>query len=71
MLVPPNIPDDRLEALRRAYDATMKDPDFLAEAKQRNMKVDPRTGEQIEAVLHAVAALPPELIAKAGEMARK
>jgi tripartite-type tricarboxylate transporter receptor subunit TctC len=71
MLAPPGIPEDRLEALRRAYDATMKDPAFLAEAEQRNMKVDPRTGEQIEAVLRAIAALPPELIAKAGEMARK
>ncbi len=71
MLTPPNIPEDRLNALRRAYDTTMKDAAFLAEAQQRNMKVDPRTGEQIEAVLRSIAAPPPELIAKAGEMARK
>src|SRR5215831_4589930 len=71
VLTPPGIPEDRLDALRRAYDATMTDAGLLAEAKQRNMKVDPRTGEQIEAVLRAIASLPPELIAKAGEMARK
>src|SRR5260221_3291003 len=59
MLVPPGIPEDRLEALRRAYDATMKDPGFLAEAEQRNIKVDPRTGEQIEAGLGGGAASPP------------
>jgi len=71
VLTPPGIPEDRLDALRRAFDATMTDAGFLAEAKQRNMKVDPRTGEQIEAVLRKIASLPPEVIAKAGEMARK
>jgi tripartite-type tricarboxylate transporter receptor subunit TctC len=70
-LAPPNVPADRVNALRRAFDATMKDQAFLEEAKQRRFEVDPRTGEQVEAVLRAVAALPPELIAKAGEMARK
>jgi len=70
-LTPPGVPADRVHALRRAFDATMKDPAFLEEAKQRRFEVEPRTGEQIEAVLRAVASLPPDLIAKAGEMARK
>src|SRR5262245_20742461 len=70
-LAPPNVPADRVNALRRAFDATMKDPAFLEEVKQRRFEVDPRTGEQIEAVLRSIASLPPELIAKAGEMARK
>ena len=68
MLAPPNIPADRVEALRRAFDATMKDRGFLEEAKQRNFEVEPRTGEQVEAVLRGVARLSPELIAKAGEL---
>jgi len=68
MLAPPNIPADRVEALRRAFDATIKDRGFLEEAKQRNFEVEPRTGEQVEAVLRGVSSLSPELIAKAGEL---
>jgi hypothetical protein len=65
------VPPDRVNALRRAFDATMKDQAFLDEAKQRNLEVDPRTGEQIEAVLRSIASLPEDLTAKAGEMIRK
>jgi tripartite-type tricarboxylate transporter receptor subunit TctC len=67
-LAPPGVPPDRVNALRRAFDATMKDQAFLDEAKQRKFEVDPRTGEQIEAVLRSIASLPEELTAKAGEM---
>jgi tripartite-type tricarboxylate transporter receptor subunit TctC len=70
-LAPPGVPLDRVDALRRAFDATMTDEAFLDEAKQRNLEVTPRTGEQIEAVLRAVADLPDELKAKAAEMIRK
>jgi tripartite-type tricarboxylate transporter receptor subunit TctC len=70
-LAPPGVPTDRLNALRRAFDATMKDQGFLDEAKQRKFEVDPRTGEQVEAVLRAVASLPESLKAKAAEMIRK
>jgi tripartite-type tricarboxylate transporter receptor subunit TctC len=44
---PPQIPSDRLEALRRAFDATMKDPDFVAFTKQAKLDVDPSTGEAV------------------------
>jgi len=71
MLAPPGVPADRVSALRRAFDATMKDPAFREEAKQRKLEVDPRTGEEIEAVLRSVAAMPPEVIAKAADMTRK
>ena len=45
---PPDVPKDRLLALRRAFDATMKDPAYLAEAKSQKMDVDPMTGEEME-----------------------
>jgi len=67
-LAPPGVPADRVNALRRAFDATMKDQAFLDEAKQRKFEVDARTGEQIEAVLRSIASLPEELTTKAGEM---
>jgi tripartite-type tricarboxylate transporter receptor subunit TctC len=41
---PPSIPADRLEALRRAFDATMKDPEFVSTARKQNLDLDPRTG---------------------------
>jgi tripartite-type tricarboxylate transporter receptor subunit TctC len=68
MLAPPNVPGDRIQALRRAFDATMKDPAFLEEAKQRKLEVDSRTGEEIEAVLRSVASLPEDTRLKAAEM---
>ena len=70
-LAPPNVPPDRVHALRRAYDATMTDPAFLEEAKLRKLEVDPRTGEHVEGVLRAIAALPDELKAKAAQMTRR
>jgi tripartite-type tricarboxylate transporter receptor subunit TctC len=70
-LAPPNIPADRVEALRRAYDATMRDPAFLAEARLRRLEVDPRTGEYVEGVLRSIARLPDDVIAKAAQMTRK
>ena len=64
-LTPPNVPAERVHALRRAFDATMKDPAFLEEARQRKLEVDPRTGEHVEGVIRAIAGLSPEVIAKA------
>jgi tripartite-type tricarboxylate transporter receptor subunit TctC len=71
LLAPPNVPAERVAALRRAFDATMRDPAFLDEARLRRLEVDPRTGEYVEGVLRAIAALPDEVIAKAAQMTRK
>ena len=38
--VPPDVPADRVQALRRAFDATMKDPEFLADAKKLKLEID-------------------------------
>jgi tripartite-type tricarboxylate transporter receptor subunit TctC len=43
-----NVPLERVEALRRAFDATMKDADFLAEAKQQDLDISPWTGEELQ-----------------------
>jgi tripartite-type tricarboxylate transporter receptor subunit TctC len=62
---PPGIPDDRKAALRKAFDDTMKDPEFLAEAAKAKTEVSPMTGAGIDRVLGEVYALPTELIEKA------
>jgi len=63
----PGVPADRLTALRRAFDATMKDPDFLAELKAEGGSVSPLAGERLQALVSEVADLSPELTAKAKE----
>lgn len=64
-LGPPNIPADRLAALREGFMATMKDPDFLAEAAKLGIETDPVNGEKFEALIKRVAATPPAIIEKA------
>lgn len=62
---PPGVPEDRLAALRAAFSATMKDPEFLAEAKKAGLDIDPVTPEQINALLTKFANFPEHIIAKA------
>ena len=62
---PPDIPSDRLQALRQAFDATMKDPEFLADAKQQMLDIDAVSGDEIQALIKRVFASPPEVIARA------
>src|SRR5262245_45362373 len=59
---PPNVPKDRLAALRRAFDATMKDLDYLAEAKSQKRDVEPMTGEEMETLIKSFYASSPELV---------
>jgi hypothetical protein len=56
--VPPGVPDDRVQALRRAFDATMKDPEFLADAKKFSLEIDPITGEQAQELIARVLKTP-------------
>jgi tripartite-type tricarboxylate transporter receptor subunit TctC len=60
--LPPNTPTDRVAALRRAFDATMKDPAYLAEADKLKIEVDALSGEQVAAIVEQVTRTPPELV---------
>lgn len=62
---PPNIPADRLTALRQAFVATMKDKDFLAEAHKVGLDITPATAAEVENLLHHFAGFPPAIFAKA------
>ena len=64
-LAPPNIPADRLAALRESFMATMKDPEFLADAEKLGIEIDPVSGEKFETLIKHVAASPPAIIEKA------
>jgi tripartite-type tricarboxylate transporter receptor subunit TctC len=60
----PGTPKDRVEALRRAFDDTMKDPDFLAEAKRTNLTIGPLTGEELQKLVAEVSGLSPAMLEK-------
>jgi tripartite-type tricarboxylate transporter receptor subunit TctC len=64
-LAPPDVPADRLTALRDAFQKTMQDPAFLAEAAKAGMDTSFLTGEAVTEIVRKVAATPPELIAMA------
>ena len=60
---PPDVPADRLNALRRAFDATMKDPRFLADVAKAHLVVDePLTGEELAALVAKVSATPQDVV---------
>src|SRR6186713_902891 len=58
-------PADRVAALRSAFAATMKDPEFLAEAKALNFDVEPVLGEKMQKIVEKVLATPKDVAAKA------
>ena len=62
--LPPNVPAARLDALRRAFDATMKDPAYLAEADKLKIDVDPLSGEQVATLVAQVIRTPADTVAR-------
>jgi hypothetical protein len=68
MAAPPGVPDDRLAALRKAFDATLKDADFLAEAEKLQMEIDPLTAAQIDNLLKSAYTTSKDIVQKAAEL---
>ena len=69
-VAPPGVPADRVAALRVAFDATMKDAAFLAEAKTQRMEIDPVTGVEISSLLERVHTASPSVIARISELVK-
>ena len=63
----PDIPADRLAALRNAFRATMKDPEFLKDAAQLNFEVDPVYGEAMQKTVQKILSTPQHLAMRAKE----
>jgi tripartite-type tricarboxylate transporter receptor subunit TctC len=64
---PPGIPRDHLKILRDAFDATMRDPEFLDDAKRLDLEVRPVTGAEIDALVNEVLDSPPDIVRRAAE----
>jgi tripartite-type tricarboxylate transporter receptor subunit TctC len=65
---PPGTPADRVAALRRAFGATLTDPDFIAEAAKLQLEIEPMTGADIAAMLAKAYAAPKDIIERAAEL---
>ena len=62
--LPPEVPAARVAALRRAFDATMKDAAYLAEAAKAMLDISPMAGEEIGPLVARVLATPPPVVAR-------
>lgn len=60
---PPDIPAERLQALRAAYSSAMADKELLAKAKKSGRPIDPATGEEVEKMVKAALNQPPRIVA--------
>jgi tripartite-type tricarboxylate transporter receptor subunit TctC len=65
LVAPPDTPPERVAALRRAFDATVKDPEFLAEAAKSQMDILPMSGEEAQKIADSIVNTPPEIVARA------
>lgn len=59
----PGTPADRVKILRDAYAQTLKDPEFIAEAKKRSWEIKPVSGEELEVIAKDVIDQPPDVVA--------
>ena len=64
---PPGVPAARVAALRAGFDATMKDPQFLAEAKRLDLEVRPVAGAEVEKLIQEIYASPPDVVKLAAQ----
>lgn len=66
--LPPGTPKQRVQMLRKAFQDTMKDPEFLADAKQSRLGIDPVSGEELERIVSQLFKLSPAIVAKLKEV---
>ena len=53
---------ERIETLRQAFDATMHDPDFLAEMRSQTLEVRPVGGAEVQTLMRDIYASPPDVV---------
>jgi tripartite-type tricarboxylate transporter receptor subunit TctC len=69
-LAPPDTTPDNLAVLRQAFQTTLRDPGFLAEAKKMDFDIDPISAEDITRFVQATVNASPDIVAKAKEAMR-
>ena len=66
-MAPPGVPAQRIETLRRAFDATMNDAEFIAEAKKIGLTVDAMTGEKLAQTIADIYRTPKDVVSQVVE----
>lgn len=64
-VAPPNVPADRIEALREAFDRMIKDPEFIAAAAQAQMAINPLSGRDLQKLVAETARTPEDIVKRA------
>src|SRR5262245_31800366 len=67
-IAPPGVPAERVKMLRDAFMITMKDPQFLADAKRQKLDVQPEDGEYLAALIRRIYATPRPIVEKIAEL---
>ncbi len=67
-VAPPDLPPGVLKMMRDAFNATMRDPDFIAEVKRLQLDLSPSDGEHLEALIKKIYATPKPIVDKVGEL---
>ena len=68
--MPPGTPKSLVTIMRRAFDATMKDPGFLIDAEKARLELDPVSGEDIEKLLTQIYNMPKQMIQRANDLSK-
>ena len=68
--MPPATPADRVRTLRAAFLETLRDPEFVNDAKQAKLDIDPVGGEEVERLMGELFRMPPPVLAKLKELLR-
>jgi tripartite-type tricarboxylate transporter receptor subunit TctC len=61
----PGVPAERIEIMRRAFDRTMRDPEFIGLMQQQNLVLDPASGETVQAIVERLYRMPAAVIERA------
>jgi len=61
----PGVPPERVQIMRRAFDRTMQDPEFIDLMKQQSLVLDPATGEDVQAIVQRLYQMPASVIERA------
>ena len=64
LVVAPGVPADRVAALEKAYQATLRDPEFVADAGKLKLEIEPISGKEIRDFVDDLMAIKPETVAR-------
>lgn len=71
IVMPPGVPAERVEAMRAAFDASVVDPDFIAEAAKQKLMLNPMSGRQIHELLESVYQTPQQILDRVVELSER